>query len=167
MVNNIFYVHGKFCATHPWEVIVSSIALTFCMLFVDQQYLLPTASGPTQTYDCHNCFQDVDYVAADMIVMTIIRCLALLYSYYQFQELCKFKSVYIMVIAGLFAIFSSFVFTSAVVNFLKIELADLKDALFLFLLLTDISKAAGLAYCALAGRNQEEIVINIARGNLT
>lgn len=39
-----------------------------------------------------------------------------------------------------------------------------RDALFFFLLLIDLSKAATLAQCALNSRSQEEVKANIARG---
>lgn len=40
-------------------------------------------------------FQD-EYHAADVIVMTVIRCLAVLYSYYQFCNLQMLGSKYIL-----------------------------------------------------------------------
>uniref|UniRef100_A0A182FPY6 3-hydroxy-3-methylglutaryl coenzyme A reductase n=1 Tax=Anopheles albimanus TaxID=7167 RepID=A0A182FPY6_ANOAL len=67
-------------------------------------------------------------------------------------------------LAGLFTAFSSFIFTSTVLNFLGCEVSDLKDALFLFLLLIDLSKAGILAQLALCGANQSEVTQNIARG---
>ncbi|CAH1974485.1 unnamed protein product [Acanthoscelides obtectus] len=96
--------------------------------------------------------------------MTIIRCLAVLYSYYQFCKLQKIGSKYILGIAGLFTVFSSFIFTTTVLKLLKINIADLKDALFFFLLLIDLSKAAMLAQFALTASNQTEVKRNIARG---
>lgn len=166
MASQLFHIHGKFCASHPWEVIVATLTLTLCMLFVDQQYLSAALPKPSQRY-CSTCIPESDYNAADMVVMTFIRCIAVLYSYYQFRGICKFRSKNILVIAGLFTIFSSFVFTSTVLNFLKIDAADLKDALFFFLLLIDLSKAALLADLALGATNQEEIISNIARGMST
>lgn len=41
------------------------------------------------------CFQ-AEYNAADVIVMTLIRCLAVLYSYYQLRNLHKLGSKYIL-----------------------------------------------------------------------
>ncbi|XP_024879552.1 3-hydroxy-3-methylglutaryl-coenzyme A reductase-like isoform X2 [Temnothorax curvispinosus] len=67
-------------------------------------------------------------------------------------------------IAGLFTVYSSVVITSSVVNFGRSDVADLKDALFFFLLLIDLSKAATLAQYALSSGNQEEVKANIARG---
>lgn len=107
-------------------------------------------------------FFQIDDNSADIIVMTIIRCLTVLYFYYQFRKLLSSK--YVLGIAGLFTVFSSFVFTSAVLNILRIKTSDLKDALFFFLLLTDLPKAATLAKFALNAKNQNEMKNNIAKG---
>ncbi|KYB27676.1 3-hydroxy-3-methylglutaryl-coenzyme A reductase [Tribolium castaneum] len=162
MTTRLFRAHGEFCATHPWEVIVATLTLAACMLTVDQQHPAPPPK-PTLRY-CAECLQEAEYNAADLIVMTLIRCLAVLYCYYQFCNLEKLGSKYILGIAGLFTVFSSFVFTSTVLNLLWIDVSDLKDALFFFLLLIDLSKAAMLAQSALSASNQEEVKSNIARG---
>ncbi|RZC35616.1 3-hydroxy-3-methylglutaryl-coenzyme A reductase [Asbolus verrucosus] len=162
MTARLFRAHGEFCATHPWEVIVATLTLAACMLTVDQQHPAPPPK-PTFRY-CAECLHEAEYNAADVIVMTLIRCLAVLYCYYQFCNLEKLGSKYILGIAGLFTVFSSFVFTSTVLNLLRIDVSDLKDALFFFLLLIDLSKAAMLAQSALSASNQEEVKSNIARG---
>lgn len=145
----------------PWEVIVAVITLTTCLLTVEQKQI---ESDPlTKTSACPGCFEE-QFKAIDVIVMTVVRCLAILYSLHQFRNLQKLGSKYILGIAGLFIVFSSFVFTSTVLNFLQIDLVDLKDALFFFLLLIDLSKAATLAQFALTASNQEEITLKIARG---
>ncbi|KAI5693079.1 hypothetical protein M8J75_007567 [Diaphorina citri] len=106
-----------------------------------------------------------EYLPADMVVMTIIRCAAVLYTFYQFRNLHRMGSKYIMGIASLFTVCSSFVFSSTVINFLRGDLSDLKDdALFFFLLLIDLSKATLLAQFALSSPSQEEVKRNIARG---
>ncbi|XP_049826676.1 3-hydroxy-3-methylglutaryl-coenzyme A reductase isoform X2 [Aethina tumida] len=162
MASRIFRAHGEFCATHPWEVIVATLTLTACMFTMDQQSTSPPPK-PTFRY-CAGCIHEAEYNAADVIVMTLIRCLAVLYSYYQFRNLHKLGSKYILGIAGLFTVFSSFVFTTTVLNILRIDVTELKDALFFFLLLIDLSKAAVLAQFALNASNQEEVRSNIARG---
>ncbi|KAF4519164.1 hypothetical protein B566_EDAN008227 [Ephemera danica] len=145
MVSRVFRVHGSFCASHPWEVIVATLTLTACMLSVETRPAL-------------------EYNAADVIVMTLIRCVALLYSYHQFRSLSRMGSKYILGIAGLFTVFSSFVFSSSVINFLRSDVSDLKDALFFFLLLIDLSKTTLLARLALSASTQSEVRSNIARG---
>uniref|UniRef100_A0A182W2K7 3-hydroxy-3-methylglutaryl coenzyme A reductase n=1 Tax=Anopheles minimus TaxID=112268 RepID=A0A182W2K7_9DIPT len=72
--------------------------------------------------------------------------------------------VFLLGFAALFALFSTFIFTTTVLNFLGCEISDLKDALFLFLLLIDLSRAGILAQLALCGANQSEVTTNIARG---
>ncbi|XP_012268013.2 3-hydroxy-3-methylglutaryl-coenzyme A reductase [Athalia rosae] len=165
MVARIFAAHGRFCASHSLEVIVGTLTLTACMLTLETGNNHQRDKGLHTGKHCWNgrCNSD-DLNAADMIVMTIIRCLAVLYSYYQFCNLHKLGSKYILGIAGLFTVFSSFVFTSTVVNFLQSDISDLKDALFFFLLLIDLSKAGVLAQLALSSRSQEEVRANIARG---
>lgn len=166
MTSQLFRAHGKFCASHPWEVIVALLTLTACMLTVDHS---KSPTPPSRLRNCQGWREKCDgleaeYVAVDTILMTAIRCSAILYSYYQFLNLNKFGSKYILIIAGLFTVFSSFIFTSAIVNFLGSEVSDLKDALFFFLLLIDLSKAGILAQLALSGGTQSEVVENISRG---
>ncbi|XP_053988321.1 3-hydroxy-3-methylglutaryl-coenzyme A reductase [Hylaeus volcanicus] len=165
MLTRLFEIHGRFCAGHPLEVIVTTFTLTACILNMEtgngqsREGTLPVAPH------CRGgrCNTD-DLNAADIIVMTIIRCLAILFTYHQFRNLQKLGSKYILGIAGLFTVFSSVVFTSSVVNFGRSDISDLKDALFFFLLIIDLSKAAILAQLALSSRNQEEVRANIARG---
>lgn len=166
MTAQLFRAHGKFCASHPWEVIVALLTLTACMLTVDHS---KTASASSRLRNCQGWRENCDgleaeYIAVDTILMTVIRCSAILYSYYQFLNLNKFGSKYILIIAGLFTVFSSFIFTSTIINFLGSEVSDLKDALFFFLLLIDLSKAGILAQLALSASTQSEVVENISRG---
>lgn len=172
MVSRLFLAHGELCASHPWEVIVATLTLTLCMLTVDRQAHANVAS-PTPTlhvqdhcnaYWRRSCPDGEEYNAIDVIVMTLIRCVAVLYSYYQFRNLKKLGSKYILGIAGLFTVFSSFVFSSSVINFMRSDISDFKDALFFFLLLIDLSKTSLLAQYALSSSTQEEVRHNIARG---
>ncbi|XP_018901308.2 3-hydroxy-3-methylglutaryl-coenzyme A reductase [Bemisia tabaci] len=151
MVANYFLRHGQFCASHPWEVIVATFTLTACMLAMD--------SKPVRNVTITD-----EINAADVIVMTLIRVVAVLYSYYQFTNLQKLGSKYILGITGLFTVVSSFMFSTSVINFLHGDISDLKDALFFFLLLIDLSKATTLAQLALSASNCEEVKENIARG---
>uniref|UniRef100_A0A1A9X2D3 3-hydroxy-3-methylglutaryl coenzyme A reductase n=1 Tax=Glossina brevipalpis TaxID=37001 RepID=A0A1A9X2D3_9MUSC len=67
-------------------------------------------------------------------------------------------------IAGLFTVFSSFIFTTTIIKFLGSDISDLKDALFFLFLLIDLSNSGTLAQLALLGTNQAEVTNNIARG---
>ncbi|CAH1121039.1 unnamed protein product [Ceutorhynchus assimilis] len=160
MTSRFFRAHGEFCTSHPWEVIVATLTLTACMLTVDQQSNIPPTRPAIKL--CLGC--QAEYNAADLIAMTLFRSLAILYCYYQFRKLYKLGSKYILAIAGLFTVFSSFIFTMTVLNILRINISDLKDALFFFLLLVDFSKTAMLAQFALNAKNQDEVKNNIAKG---
>ncbi|XP_076279842.1 HMG coenzyme A reductase [Lasioglossum baleicum] len=165
MLTHLFEIHGRFCAGHPLEVIVSTFTLTACILNMETGSGQPRDEALPVSSHCRagRCNSD-DLNAADIIVMTIIRCLAILFTYHQFRNLQRLGSKYILGIAGLFTVFSSVVFTSSVVNFGRSDISDLKDALFFFLLIIDLSKAAILAQLALSSRSQEEVRANIARG---
>ncbi|XP_071368890.1 3-hydroxy-3-methylglutaryl-coenzyme A reductase-like, partial [Centroberyx affinis] len=103
-------------------------------------------------------------LSSDIIILTITRCIAIVYIYFQFQNLRQLGSKYILGIAGLFTIFSSFVFSTVVIHFLDKELTGLNEALPFFLLLIDLSKACALAKFALSSNSQDEVRDNIARG---
>lgn len=112
----LFRAHGEFCASHPWEVIVALITFTACMLSVDKgnsgasntgpndPVLNADASGrvkPMHYRQCHGWRDSCDgfeaqYIAADVIIMTVVRCSAVLYCYYQFCNLHKLGSKYIL-----------------------------------------------------------------------
>lgn len=91
MLGRLFRAHGEFCASHPWEVIVALMTLTACMLSVEKR---PDNIVPTLR--TRQCQYVTDYVAADVILMTIVRCSAVLYCYYQFCNLHKLGSKYIL-----------------------------------------------------------------------
>ncbi|KAH0628022.1 hypothetical protein JD844_008674 [Phrynosoma platyrhinos] len=105
-----------------------------------------------------------DVLSSDIIILTITRCIAILYIYFQFQNLRQLGSKYILGIAGLFTIFSSFVFSTVVIHFLDKELTGLNEALPFFLLLIDLSRASALAKFALSSNSQDEVRDNISRG---
>ncbi|XP_058059840.1 3-hydroxy-3-methylglutaryl-coenzyme A reductase [Anopheles bellator] len=188
-LGRLFRVHGEFCASHPWEVIVALVTVTACILSLEKgsgdaagshqqaaadggarMHPSPVSSCPSWRYGGRtvgdgllHC-EETDQNIIDIILMMVVRGSAILYVYYHFCNLQKLGSKYILGIAGLFTVFSSFIFTSTVLNFLGCEVSDLKDALFLFLLLIDLSKAGILAQLALCGANQSEVTRNIARG---
>ncbi|KAM6953987.1 3-hydroxy-3-methylglutaryl-coenzyme A reductase-like [Aplochiton taeniatus] len=160
MLTRLFRLHGLMVASHPWEVIVSTVTLTVCMMSMNM------FTGNDQicgwNYDCPKTEEQV--LSSDIIILTITRCIAIVYIYFQFQNLRQLGSKYILGIAGLFTIFSSFVFSTVVIHFLDKELTGLNEALPFFLLLIDLSKACALAKFALSSNSQDEVRDNIARG---
>ncbi|XP_077418041.1 3-hydroxy-3-methylglutaryl-CoA reductase a [Vanacampus margaritifer] len=160
MLTHLFRIHGLVVASHPWEVIVGTVTLTVCMMSMNM------FTGNDQicgwNFDCPKT--DEQILSSDIIILTITRCIAIVYIYFQFQNLRQLGSKYILGIAGLFTIFSSFVFSTVVIHFLDKELTGLNEALPFFLLLIDLSKACALAKFALSSSSQDEVRQNIARG---
>ncbi|KAM4709164.1 3-hydroxy-3-methylglutaryl-Coenzyme A reductase isoform 1-T2 [Discoglossus pictus] len=160
MLSRLFRMHGLFVASHPWEVIVGTVTITICMMSMNMFTGNDKICG--WNYECPKFEEDV--LSSDIIILTITRCIAILYIYFQFQNLRQLGSKYILGIAGLFTIFSSFVFSTVVIHFLDKELTGLNEALPFFLLLIDLSKASALAKFALSSNSQDEVRDNIARG---
>ncbi|XP_077318666.1 3-hydroxy-3-methylglutaryl-Coenzyme A reductase isoform X1 [Lithobates pipiens] len=160
MLSRLFRMHGQFVASHPWEVIVGTVTMTICMMSMNMFTGNDKICG--WNYECPKFDEDV--LSSDIIILTITRCIAILYIYFQFQNLRQLGSKYILGIAGLFTIFSSFVFSTVVIHFLDKELTGLNEALPFFLLLIDLSKASALAKFALSSNSQDEVRVNIARG---
>lgn len=150
--------HGEFCARHQWEVIVATLALLACAASVERH-----ATG-NRSERCAGWASacpglEAEYQAADAVIMTFVRCTALLYAYYQISNLHKIASKYLLIIAGLFSTFASFIFTSAVASMFWSELASIKDAPFLFLLVSDVARGARMAKAGWsAGDDQEKRV---------
>ncbi|KAG7277977.1 hypothetical protein CRUP_020293 [Coryphaenoides rupestris] len=160
MLTRLFRMHGLLVASHPWEVIVGTVTLTICMMSMNM------FTGNDQicgwNFDCPKTEEQI--LSSDIIILTITRCIAIIYIYFQFQNLRQLGSKYMLGIAGLFTIFSSFVFSTVVIHFLGKELTGLNEALPFFLLLIDLSKACALAKFALSSNSQDEVRDNIARG---
>ncbi len=126
MLSRLFRAHGYLCASRPWEVIFGTITITVCLMsmsffaFADKvcgwnykcvtenvsnsQLLCP--SLPTELeqvrqkavggfeVDAHVCLQDTK--SSDILVLTIIRCLAVIYIYLQFRNLRQLGSKYLL-----------------------------------------------------------------------
>uniref|UniRef100_A0A671TRM8 3-hydroxy-3-methylglutaryl coenzyme A reductase n=1 Tax=Sparus aurata TaxID=8175 RepID=A0A671TRM8_SPAAU len=159
MLARLFRLHGLLVASHPWEVIVGTLALTVCLMSMNS---LATSSQMCSWNECPKVEEKVH--SSDIIILTITRCMAIVYIYFQFKNLRQLGSKYILGIAGLFTVFSSFVFSTVVIHFFGKELTGLNEALPFFLLLIDLSKACALAKFALSSNSQEEVRENISQG---
>uniref|UniRef100_A0A4W5L522 3-hydroxy-3-methylglutaryl coenzyme A reductase n=1 Tax=Hucho hucho TaxID=62062 RepID=A0A4W5L522_9TELE len=160
MLNGVFRLHGLMVASHPWEVIVGTIALTVCLMSMNN--LATSDQICSWSNGCPKLQERI--LNSDVIILTVTRCMAIVYIYFQFQNLRQLGSKYILGIAGLFTVFSSFVFSTVVIHFLGKELTGLNEALPFFLLLIDLSKACTLAKFALSSNSQEEVRENISQG---
>ncbi|KAI5638067.1 hydroxymethylglutaryl-coenzyme A reductase domain-containing protein [Phthorimaea operculella] len=140
----VWGAHGEFCARHQWEVIVATLALLACAASVERHG--PGARSERCAGWARACpGLEAEYQAADAVIMTFVRCAALLYAYYQVSNLHKIASKYLLIVAGVFSTFASFIFTSALASLFFSELASIKDAPFLFLLVADVARGARMA----------------------
>lgn len=161
MLSRLFRAHGKTCATHPWEVIIISLTVTMCLVSMSV-YASPSFNKICGwNYVCHN---EDEIKSSDIIILAFTRCLAVMYIYLQFRNLRRLGSKYLLGFAGVFTIFSSFVFSIAVINLIGSDLRGLNEALPFFLLLVDLGKASALARFTLSSVNQDEVQANIASG---
>ncbi|KAG7171922.1 3-hydroxy-3-methylglutaryl-coenzyme A reductase-like, partial [Homarus americanus] len=93
-------------------------------------------------------FSSQEYQGLDVVVMTILRCSALLYTYHQFRNLHRIGSKYIVGIAGLFVVFSSFVFSCSVIKLLDSDVSDLNQIMNMLVILPGVSRLEQM--CAFA-----------------
>ncbi|XP_038590463.1 3-hydroxy-3-methylglutaryl-coenzyme A reductase-like isoform X2 [Micropterus salmoides] len=159
MLARLFRLHGLLVASHPWEVIVGTLVLNVCLMSMNN---LAASSQICSWNECPKVKEKIH--SSDIIILTVTRCMAIIYIYFQFKSLRQLGSKYILGIAGLFTVFSSFVFSTVVIHFFGKELTGLNEALPFFLLLIDLSKACALAKFALSSNSQEEVRENISQG---
>ncbi|XP_030598822.1 3-hydroxy-3-methylglutaryl-coenzyme A reductase-like isoform X1 [Archocentrus centrarchus] len=160
MLARLFRLHGLLVASHPWEVIVGTLALTVCFVSMNS---LAASHRMCKWNECPKVEEEKIH-SSDVIILTVTRCMAIIYIYFQFKNLRQLGSKYILGIAGLFTVFSSFVFSTVVIHFFGKELTGLNEALPFFLLLIDLSRACALAKFALSSNSQEEVRENISQG---
>ncbi|XP_057370109.2 3-hydroxy-3-methylglutaryl-coenzyme A reductase-like isoform X2 [Daphnia carinata] len=151
----IFRNYGLFCAQHPWQVIFLVLTSTVAIISSQGMHTLNRARDSLGSPQ-----------PLDIVLMTTVRAVAVLYSYHRLRSLHRSHSRFVLSLAGLFTVFSSFVFTCSVVNVMQSDLSDLKDALFFFLLLIDVVKACTLAHWSLSCsvRNAAEVASCISQG---
>ena len=115
LLADVFGRYGRFCAQHPWQVIFLVLTSTICIIS-QGMHLNRYPSGGFS----------VKPQALDIVLMTAVRAIAVLYSYHRLRSLHRSHSRFVLSLAGLFIVFSSFVFTCSVVNFMQSDLTDLK-----------------------------------------
>ena len=115
LLADVFGGYGRFCAQHPWQVIFLVLTSTICIISQGMHL----NRHPPGHFTVHP-------QALDIVLMTAVRAVAVLYSYHRLRSLHRSHSRFVLSLAGLFIVFSSFVFTCSVVNFMQSDLTDLK-----------------------------------------
>ncbi|CAL1537459.1 unnamed protein product [Lymnaea stagnalis] len=159
MLSRLFQAHGQLCASHPWEVLIGTLTITISLMSMSLWAINSKVCG--WNYVCQN---EEEMKSSDMIILSLTRCLAIMYVYLQFRNLRKLGSKYLLGLAGIVTIFSSFIFSIAIANLIGFDLNGLNEALPFFLLLVDLSKASALARLSLTAANQLELQKKIGRG---
>lgn len=159
MFSQVFYRHGRLCASRPWEVIIAFLTLISWKISI----------GNTHVDNSKIC----DYESSEenkgveMVLLSIARCVAILYCIHQFSKLNKLGSTFLVTIGVIYAILClvpCFVFSTNIAYVLEGDFSELKRALPFYFLLMDITKAGLLAQFALSSSTQEEVRENIAQG---
>lgn len=159
MLTSLYHTHGYFCASHPWEIIIGSVTIVTCLLsasvFTAGSSIcgLSSLCGQSQTED-----------GSELMLLSVTRCLAVMYIYLQFRNVRHLGSKCLYGISGTLMITSSLLLTLVLVKVVGGNVALLTDALPFFLLLVDLSKACVLAKYALKSKSQDEVQSNIAEG---
>jgi hydroxymethylglutaryl-CoA reductase (NADPH) len=91
-VRKVFRSHGEFCATQPWEVIVATLTFLVCILTVWGKHAEQVSGLSVQS----PVPGPPAWTVMELVVMTFIRCLALLHCYYHFKKVHRVGSSLIM-----------------------------------------------------------------------
>ena len=85
-LNEVFRTHGRFCARHPWEVIFVVLTSTVCIISKGMHH---SSSGNTSQ-------EKIQPQALDIILMTLVRSVAVLYSYHRLRSLHRSHSRFVL-----------------------------------------------------------------------
>uniref|UniRef100_A0A672MTR0 3-hydroxy-3-methylglutaryl coenzyme A reductase n=1 Tax=Sinocyclocheilus grahami TaxID=75366 RepID=A0A672MTR0_SINGR len=143
MLSRLFRLHGLLVASHPWEVIVGTVAVTMCLMSMNA--FATNDQICAWNRQCPKAQEKI--LSGDVIILTVTRCVAIVYIYIQFKNLRRLGSKYIL---------------GECLSLKRIYFCNV--ALPFFLLLIDLSKACTLAKFALSSNSQEEVRENIAQG---
>jgi len=169
-VRKVFRSHGEFCSTQPWEVIVATLTFLVCILTVWGKHsdgaqadnlnttsaIGANASGQTPA--------PVPWSTMELVVMTFIRCLALLHCYYHLKKVHRVGSSLIMKVILAYYGFTVLLYSLVVFGLMGPEFENVKESWFLIMLFTDIPKVTRMAQFALTSSHQRRIPANVAVG---
>jgi len=100
----------------------------------------------------------------ELVVMTFIRCLALLHCYYHFKKVHRVGSSLIMKITLGYLSFNMLLYSLVVFGLIGPEFDNVKESWFLIMLFTDIPKVTRMAQFALTSSHHKRIPSNVAVG---
>ncbi|XP_033096991.1 3-hydroxy-3-methylglutaryl-coenzyme A reductase-like isoform X2 [Anneissia japonica] len=151
---------GLLCASHPFEVIISTLTLAIYLLSANLGLKILPHCGSASNY----CTEAKDEAVFGDILMTFARSLAVCYIYFQFRNLKKKHSKYVIGIAAIFTILCMLIFGTVAVHVFHKDIIAVNDVLPVFLLMMDLSKSSKLTSYAIAAESEVKLAENIAHG---
>jgi len=104
------------------------------------------------------------WTTMELVVMTFIRCLALLHCYYHLKKVHRVGSSLIMKVILAYYGFTVLLYSLVVFGLMGPEFENVKESWFLIMLFTDIPKVTRMAQFALTSSHQRRIPANVAVG---
>ncbi|CAG7821862.1 unnamed protein product, partial [Allacma fusca] len=168
-----FARHGHFCASRPMEVIAATLTL-MTLIF---NYLIPVVhqtlpypeNGNLLNLWPHELFQmslqtyKETFGGAHLALLTLVRCLALIYCYNQLQMVQQTFSKSVAGYTALFAMIPAIVFSSGIINLLRLDIAQVGDFILFYVLWMDFYKMSQLIQTGLRTSSSSELNGRIGR----
>jgi len=149
-------------------VIVATLTFLVCILTVwgkhsDMAWTLQNVTS-VEHQDHGTSVNPVPWSVMELVVMTFIRCLALLHCYYHFKKVHRVGSSLIMKITLAYLSFTMLLYSLVVFGLIGPEFDNVKESWFLIMLFTDIPKVTRMAQFALTSSHHKRIPANVAVG---
>nr|CAB3253516.1 3-hydroxy-3-methylglutaryl-coenzyme A reductase-like [Phallusia mammillata] len=154
----LFEWYGKFCAAYALEVIVFFLTTVVGAITLN-------ISSPHEL--CHwavPCTQSQTEVSSDVVLLTVLRCGTIIYTYMKLKNIWKVGSIFVVGIVCTYTVFSVITFTITLVHFLHKDLVIVSSALPVFLLLIDLSRMTVLTKHCLSVHSIDMLQDYIAEG---
>lgn len=149
-------------------MIVATLTFLVCILTVwgkhsDMAWTLQNVTS-VEHQDHGTSVNPVPWSVMELVVMTFIRCLALLHCYYHFKKVHRVGSSLIMKITLAYLSFTMLLYSLVVFGLIGPEFDNVKESWFLIMLFTDIPKVTRMAQFALTSSHHKRIPANVAVG---
>eukprot|EP00095_Tigriopus_kingsejongensis_P004201 snap_masked-scaffold208_size258758-processed-gene-1.0 protein:Tk04201 transcript:snap_masked-scaffold208_size258758-processed-gene-1.0-mRNA-1 annotation:"3-hydroxy-3-methylglutaryl- reductase" len=172
-IRKIFKSHGEFCASQPWEVIVTTFIFLICVLTVGSKHVMMVtemdSSASSKIKPClpsdPSCVPEHhsrDWI--ETLVMAGFYCLAVLHITYRFKKIHLIRSNLIFNIALCYMTFASLLYALIIWSIGNPLKDNLHQAWFLIFLLVDMQKVTRMGQFALSSSHHRRISENVANG---
>ncbi|XP_018497212.2 3-hydroxy-3-methylglutaryl-coenzyme A reductase [Galendromus occidentalis] len=151
VLNVMFYQHGYFVSSHPWEVIVAALTLMLTLGITAFNIGYPGALQNTPGYQ-----------GSEMHVLVVLA--AMLNASHQFKHVYQNGSRLVIAVSLAYALFAGIIFIGCLLCLFGQTLSQIKDAFPLFLIMVDMNKAVNLAQQTFKSASQDGICSAIASG---